>query len=147
MNNMLGEEDLNPGGFFKWKEDQRISSMMAPSIIIKDDTKVALGSAGSNRIRSSVLQTAINILDFGKNIEDAVNGPRLHFENGKLDIEDGFPEDTIKKIKKEYPKANIWDGKNLFFGGANCVMVDGKKKLFSGAGDVRREGTWVKAVK
>jgi len=147
LNNMLGEEDLNPGGFFKWKEDQRISSMMAPSIVIKDGIKIALGSAGSNRIRSSILQTAINILDFEKNIEDAVNGPRIHYENEKLDIEEGFPGETIEKIKKEYPKANIWNGKNLFFGGANCVMLDEKKKLFSGAGDVRRGGAWVKADK
>ena len=147
LNNMLGEEDLNPGGFFKWKENQRISSMMAPSIAIKNGIKIALGSAGSNRLRSAILQTTINILDFEKNIEKAVNGPRVHFENGKLDIEEGFSKETIQKIRKKYPKANIWNGKNLFFGGANCVMMDENKKIFSGAGDVRRGGAWIKADK
>ncbi len=140
LNNMLGEEDLNPNGFFKWTERERISSMMAPSIIIKDKLKIALGSAGSNRLRSAILQTAINILDFGKNIDEAVNGSRLHFENNKLDIESGFPDKSIEEIKKEFPKANIWQDKNLFFGGANCVVFDENKNIFSGAGDTRREG-------
>lgn len=140
LNNMLGEEDLNPEGFFKWTEGKRISSMMAPSIIIKDELKIAMGSAGSNRLRSAILQTVINILDFGKSMKDAVNNPRLHFENNKLDIENGFPSKSIEKIKKEFPSVNIWKDKNLFFGGANCVMFNKNNNNFSGAGDVRREG-------
>ncbi len=140
LNNMLGEEDLNPEGFFNWKEDERISSMMAPSIAINNDLKMALGSAGSNRLRSAIFQTLINILDFEKNINDAVNGPRLHFENGKLDIEPGFSVKVIEKIKKEFENVNVWKEKNLFFGGANCVVFDKRKNSFSGAGDERREG-------
>lgn len=146
INNMLGEEDLNPEGFFKWENDQRISSMMAPSIVIKDEIKMALGSAGSNRLRSAILQIVVNILDFNKDIEEAVNSPRIHYENGMLDMEKGFSEETIKRIKSQFPEANIWNDKNLFFGGANCVMMDGENKVFSGAGDVRREGTWIKAA-
>ncbi|HFC36207.1 MAG TPA: gamma-glutamyltransferase [Candidatus Moranbacteria bacterium] len=143
LNNMLGEEDLNPKGFFEWTPNRRISSMMAPSVVIKDNLKIALGSAGSNRLRSAILQTMINVLDFGKNMDDAVNGPRLHFENGKLDIEPGFGKETAQKIKKEFPQANIWKENNLFFGGANCVMVEDENK-FSGAGDIRREGVCLK---
>ena len=37
MNNMLGEEDLNPHGFHQWQENVRISSMMAPTIVLKDN--------------------------------------------------------------------------------------------------------------
>ncbi|HFC76807.1 MAG TPA: gamma-glutamyltransferase [Candidatus Moranbacteria bacterium] len=140
LNNMLGEEDLNPKGFFEWQENERVSSMMAPSIVVDDKLKIAVGSAGSNRLRSAILQTIISILDFNKDIEKAVNNPRLHFENEKLDIEAGFSNEVVKKIKREFPKANIWKDKNLFFGGANCVMFDEKKREFSGAGDIRRQG-------
>ncbi len=140
MNNMLGEEDLNPKGFHNWEEDKRISSMMAPSVILKDGIKMALGSAGSNRIRSAVLQTIVNYIDFGKNIDKAVNGPRIHFEKGKLDIENGFDESEIEKIKDVFDNINVWKDKNLFFGGANCVVCDENAEEFSGAGDVRREG-------
>ncbi|MHA1523636.1 MAG: gamma-glutamyltransferase, partial [Alphaproteobacteria bacterium] len=56
-NNMLGEEDINPQGFNMWTEDCRIGSMMAPSLVAWPDGAVAaLGSGGSNRIRSAILQ-------------------------------------------------------------------------------------------
>ncbi len=142
MNNMLGEEDLNPQGFHKWKENQRVSSMMSPSIIVNNDMEMALGSAGSNRIRSAVLQTIVNYLDFGKSIDDAVNDTRIHFEKGKLDIEPGFDKDETEKIKDVFENVNIWDDKSLFFGGVNCVVRDKKENKFTGAGDVRREGAF-----
>ncbi len=142
MNNMLGEEDLNPQGFHKWTENQRISSMMAPSIIVKNGLEIALGSAGSNRIRSAILQTIVNYIDFGKNINDAVNGPRIHFERGKLDIEPGFDDIEIEKIKNLFNNINVWEKENLFFGGVNSVVYDKNNGGFSGAGDVRREGAF-----
>ena len=143
MNNMLGEEDLNPLGFHRWTPNQRISSMMAPSIIANDKFKIALGSAGSNRIRSAILETIINFLDFNKSIDVAVNGPRLHFEKGKLDIEPGFKQKEIRKLKNDFPNLNIWKEKNLFFGGVNAVVFNKEKSTFSGAGDIRRGGSFL----
>lgn len=143
MNNMLGEEDLNPEGFHKWKENQRMSSMMAPSVVTKNGLKIALGSAGSNRIRSAILQTVVNYLDFDKNMNEAVNGPRIHFEKGKLDIEPGFEMSEIEKIKSTFKEAKVWDKKSLFFGGANCVAYKKDTDTFSGAGDERREGAFL----
>ncbi len=144
MNNMLGEEDLNPKGFHNWTENQRISSMMAPSVVIQDELKIALGSAGSNRIRSAILQTIVNLLDFKKDIDTAINGPRIHFEKGKLDIENGFDKQEIEAIKDKFPNINIWKDKNLFFGGANCIVFNKNKNEFNGAGDIRREGVFLK---
>ena len=54
LNNMLGEEDLNPHGFFSWQSGIRLPSMMAPTALLKDNrAELVLGSAGSNRIRSA----------------------------------------------------------------------------------------------
>lgn len=143
MNNMLGEEDLNPQGFHNWKEDQRISSMMAPSIVLKNGLEMALGSAGSNRIRSAILQTIVNYFDFGKSVDEAVNGSRIHFEKERLEIESGFDEKEIEKVKDVFKNVNVWKEKSLFFGGANCVVFNKNKGEFSGAGDVRREGVFL----
>jgi gamma-glutamyltranspeptidase/glutathione hydrolase len=61
LNNMLGEADLNPLGFHQWPCDRRLSSMMAPTIILKEGTPaIVLGSGGSNRIRSAILQVISN---------------------------------------------------------------------------------------
>ncbi len=141
MNNMLGEEDLNPQGFHQWKENERISSMMSPSILLGRGKEVALGSAGSNRIRSAILQTVVNIVDFNKGINKAVNDPRIHFENGKLNIEPGIEVSEIDKLKEKFDDVTTWNKKNLFFGGANCVIHDAHLDRFYGAGDMRRGGS------
>ena len=81
MNNMLGEEDLNPGGFHRWTEDTRLASMMCPTVArLADGSQVALGTGGSNRIRSAVLQVLVNLFEFDLPLEQAVMAPRLHLE-------------------------------------------------------------------
>ena len=139
LNNMLGEEDLNPKGFYKWKEDTRISSMMAPSILGRSDgIKVALGSGGSNRIRTAILQVLLNLVDKRMNLREAIQAPRIHFENDFLNIEMGLPEDDIEHLSRSYPDNKIWERGNLFFGGVNAVSGNGGS--FSGFGDPRRGG-------
>ena len=77
LNNMMGEEDLNPHGWFAWDEGIRLPSMMAPTAVLKDGLpKLILGSAGSNRIRSAITQTIINNLEYGMNLHDSINSPR-----------------------------------------------------------------------
>jgi gamma-glutamyltranspeptidase/glutathione hydrolase len=139
LNNMLGEEDLNPRGFHQWKENQRMSSMMAPSLVIKPDgTVLTMGSGGSNRIRSALLQVLINLLDFAMDIEQAVHSPRIHLEGNKLSVEGGFKAAEVEKLVSRYPDHQVWDRLNLFFGGVHTVMED--QHGFRGAGDPRRGG-------
>src|SRR6201999_3133153 len=63
LNNMLGEEDLNPLGFHRIAPGRRVQSMMAPTVVLRDGRIVlGLGSAGSNRIRSAILQTVVRTI-------------------------------------------------------------------------------------
>ena len=68
--------------------------MMAPTIILEPDgTVTALGTGGSNRIRTAILQVAVALLDHGMSLEDAVEAPRLHVEKGgTVSFEPGLPE-------------------------------------------------------
>ncbi len=146
MNNMLGEEDLNPQGFHKWQPDVRVSSNMTPTIVLKNGKPVlALGSGGANRIRTAIFQVLTNIFDFEMNLHDAVESPRMHFENHHLDVEYGFSESELKKLHLEDHHSRLhWSDRNLFFGGvhvAGCTD-DG---VFKGMGDPRRSGV-VKVV-
>ena len=67
LNNMLGEQDLNPLGFHRHTPGARVPSMMAPTVVLSadDQPEMALGSAGSNRIRSAIIQTIIGVVDRG----------------------------------------------------------------------------------
>jgi gamma-glutamyltranspeptidase/glutathione hydrolase len=134
-NNMLGEEDLNPKGFFNWTPGERLQTMMSPTVITKNgNIYAALGSSGSNRIRSAIVQTIVNLLYFNQDIYSAINNPRIHYESKTLYIEPGFPLSTVNKLKNKY-KVVEFKEKNLFFGGVQAVCQD-----FTGAGDIRRGG-------
>jgi gamma-glutamyltranspeptidase/glutathione hydrolase len=141
LNNMLGEEDINPLGFHRWPTDTRIASMMAPSLAVEGDGSItALGSGGSNRIRTAILQVLINMLDFKMPAAAAVEAPRLHFENGLLSIEPGFDDQTVERLAADFDKIDKWDGLNLFFGGVHVARLDGLTGRFTGGGDPRRGG-------
>jgi len=139
LNNMLGEQDLNPYGFFNWQAGQRMTSMMAPTLMLLGDGRhVVTGSGGSNRIRTALLQVMMNIIDHRMPIDLAVAAPRLHYENQLLNVEGLFDDTVIQRLQDDFPDCQLWSERNLFFGGAHTVMQ--KDKSFSGAGDQRRGG-------
>lgn len=140
LNNMLGEEDLNPGGFHQWKEGCRLASMMSPVVAERaDGSRLALGSGGSNRIRSAITQVLVNLLDFELGLEKAVSAPRIHLENDMLSIEEGFSRKAMRALQEAAPEIHQWAAKNLFFGGAH-IAAAGPDGHFDGAGDPRRGG-------
>jgi len=121
LNNMMGEEDLNPHGWFTWKEGIRLPSMMAPTAVLKDGKpKLILGSAGSNRIRSAITATIINNLEYKMTLDESINAPRIHFEKGVVCVEPKISEDIKKELEKHY-KVQYFDDLNLFFGGVQAV--------------------------
>jgi gamma-glutamyltranspeptidase/glutathione hydrolase len=141
LNNMLGEEDLNPAGFHAWPTDTRMVSMMAPTLISEPGGRLtALGSGGSNRIRTAIMQALVNLLGFGMHLPDAVEAPRCHFENGRLDIEPPLAEATEEALRAIWPELTVWESLNLFFGGVHAVRADFGSGDVTGAGDPRRGG-------
>lgn len=143
LNNMLGEEDLNPAGFHRWSTDERMSSMMAPSILLDErGVLTALGSGGSNRIRTAILQVLSNITDFGLDLESAVARPRIHIEDAELNIEAGLPGDVIEKLIREFSDHRLFKQANMFFGGVHMVRVDPRGGI-DAVGDPRRSGVGV----
>jgi gamma-glutamyltranspeptidase / glutathione hydrolase len=140
LNNVMGEEDLNPLGFHLHPAGRRMPSMMAPSIVLRDgEVELVLGSAGSNRIRSAILQTIVGVVDRGLGAEEAVRAPRIHFEDGVVYAEPGVELDGLDPDLQ----AVRFGALNLFFGGVQAALRrDGS---LSGAGDPRRGGAAVLA--
>ncbi len=138
LNNMLGEQDINPDGFGLWRENQRMASMMAPSVVSWDGRRVALGSGGSNRIRSAITQVICNLEDFAMPLDEAVAHPRIHNEDGVLSVEPGFEHATLDWLATEVHRIERWQERNLFFGGVHAVEAAGDS--LSVMGDSRRGG-------
>jgi gamma-glutamyltranspeptidase / glutathione hydrolase len=141
LNNMLGEEDLNPLGFHHAPPGSRVSSMMSPTLVVSDGEVVAgLGSAGSNRIRSAVLQTVVNLLARGMGPQEAVDAPRIHLEGGVLQAEPGVDPVALDRIEVAGTEVVRWTERNLFFGGVQVVTRDPATGRMDGGGDPRRGG-------
>ncbi|MCA9695802.1 MAG: gamma-glutamyltransferase, partial [Myxococcales bacterium] len=140
LNNMLGEEDINPRGLGAWLPDQRMSSMMAPTIVtLPDGGFCALGSGGSNRIRSAVLQVLVNLIDYDLDPREAVEAPRIHLERAHLDFEALLETDVCDHLARRFPDHHAWPERNMFYGGVHTAMRTARGELI-GAGDPRRAG-------
>jgi len=141
LNNMLGEEDLNPAGFHLIAPGWRVPSMMAPTVVLRDgEIVLALGSAGSNRIRSAILQTVVRVVEQGFPVAAAVEAPRLHFEQGTVQAEPGIDPGALDRIEARGVPVARWPSLNLFFGGTQAVARDPRTGELSGGGDPRRGG-------
>ncbi|MGH8501614.1 MAG: gamma-glutamyltransferase family protein [Gammaproteobacteria bacterium] len=139
LNNMLGEDDLSPHGLQAWRAGLRMSSMMAPSLVLRPNGDlIATGSGGSNRIRTAILQVLSNLIDFDMDVEPAVCSPRIHLEGSRLSLEGGLDVEKLDPLLAAFPEHETWPELNLFFGGAHTVMRSGRE--FRGAGDPRRGG-------
>jgi gamma-glutamyltranspeptidase / glutathione hydrolase len=140
LNNMLGEQDLNPLGFHRHPPGRRLPSMMAPTAVLRDGRpELVLGSAGSNRIRSAILQTVIRVIDEGLRAPEAVEAPRVHFEDGVVYVEPGVDTGALERAGRTIAR---FRQRNLFFGGVQAAERDAAGDFFGG-GDPRRGGAAV----
>ena len=136
LNNMLGEFDLprapRPG--------TRLSSMMSPSLVSREGRpRLVVGSAGSLRLRSAVLQVVVNVIGHGLPVEEALERPRMHLEEPHVHCEGGTdPEEIDRLVARGYDVVR-WRRRNLYFGGANAVELRPDGSL-AAAGDPRRGG-------
>lgn len=77
---------------------KRPLSSMSPTIVTKDGrVYLVTGSPGGSTIPTTVLQVITNAIDYGMNLKDAVNTPRLHYQ--------GFPDKIIAESQAIEPKS------------------------------------------
>ena len=113
----------------------------ADVVLAADGTaELAIGSAGSNRIRSAILQVIVNLIDRGAEVQAAVNAPRLHSEGGTLFVEPGVTLEGVDLGQRELVE---FRAENLFFGGTQAVARDRQSGRCEGGGDPRRGGAAV----
>ncbi len=142
LNNMLGEEDINPTGFHRLSGGERLSSMMSPTILIKSGRPVlTLGSGGSNRLRGAILQVLSRHILKDESIEHAILAPRIHNEGNLLDVEpDGLTEETRHQLLELGWDIRDWQKQSVYFGGVHAICMD-ERGYLHGAGDPRRGGS------
>ena len=114
--------------------------MMTPVIVLKDgQTRLVLGSGGSIRIRSAIMQVLSNLLDYRMTLAEAVNTARVHVEDGALQCELGYQPGAVDELEGMGYPVNRWATRSIYFGGAHSVSRTANGRLVA-AGDNRRGG-------
>jgi gamma-glutamyltranspeptidase/glutathione hydrolase len=105
---------------------QRMLSSMAPSIITKDGRPVAvIGSPGGRTIISTVVQVTSNLIDFGMDIRQAVNAPRIHHQwlPDRISIEqDGVTPRVADQLKTMGHQVSVAGQQ----GSAHSIAIDAR---------------------
>jgi gamma-glutamyltranspeptidase/glutathione hydrolase len=140
LNNLLGEADLLPQGE-ALRPGERLTSMMSPSLLLREGRPwLALGSAGSTRLRSAIVQVVVNLVERGMELPAAIAAPRLHPQGELLHLEAG-QDDLEVAFAARGEQLQRWPGIDFYFGGVNAVAIGAEG--FAAAGDPRRGGAGI----
>jgi gamma-glutamyltranspeptidase/glutathione hydrolase len=141
-NNFLGEEDINPQGLLQATPGSHMVSMMCPTVVQQHGKPLlALGTGGSNRIRTALLQTLAHFILGKTNLDQAVHAPRIHYEGQTLYVERQIgtrrlqPATLAALTHLSQGDIVFFDSPNMFFGGVHIAGLP------LGIGDIRRSGT------
>ena len=118
---------------------KRPLSAMAPTIVLKDGKLfLVLGSPGGPRIITTVANILMGVVDYGMNIQEAVNAPRFHHQwlPDVTRVESGFSPDTIKRLEGMGHRVEARDS----WSDGECIMIDPKRGERLGASDPRNNG-------
>jgi gamma-glutamyltranspeptidase / glutathione hydrolase len=118
---------------------KRPLSAMAPTIVLKDGKLfLVLGSPGGPRIITTVANIFMGVVDYGMNIQEAVNAPRFHNQwlPDEVYAEQDFPSAAIKSLEGMGQKVTVGDS----WSDGECIMIDPKSGERLGASDKRNNG-------
>jgi len=114
---------------------------MSPTVVTSGgEVQLALGSSGSNRIRSALLQTIVGVVDHGMSVAEAVAAARVHFENDVIYAEPGA---ALDGMRYDPYVVQHFRAPSMFFGGVQAICRDVETGALDGAGDPRRGGVAV----
>jgi gamma-glutamyltranspeptidase/glutathione hydrolase len=122
---------------------KRPLSSMTPTIVVHGGkTVMVLGSPGGSRIITTVANVLMGVIDYGMNIQEAVNAPRFHHQwlPDVVNVEKWFSPDTLNALRKMGYDVRIGsrsDGSGDYWSDAECIAIDEKTGLRLGATDGR----------
>jgi gamma-glutamyltranspeptidase/glutathione hydrolase len=126
---------------------KRPLSSMTPTIVVRDGkTVLVLGSPGSSKIITTVANVLMGVVDYGTNIQEAVNAPRFHNQwlPDVLNVEKWFSPDTVNALQKMGYHVQFGLGESAdvspYWSEAECIAIDSKTGERLGASDGRGNG-------
>ena len=126
---------------------KRPLSSMTPTIVVRDGKPfLVLGSPGSSKIITTVANVLMGVIDYGMNIQEAVNAPRFHNQwlPDVVNVERWFSPDTVQLLQKMgyHVQFGLREGSDAsaYWSDAECIGIDPKTGERLGASDARSNG-------
>jgi gamma-glutamyltranspeptidase/glutathione hydrolase len=140
LNNFLGEDDIEPAGGHR-EPGSRMLTSICPTLLTDGARNwMALGAAGSSRIRSAIVQAIVHTVDGGAHPHEALQRPRVHWEADTLYIEGfGRTKREVDELCTLVDRAEVTRTSGFFFGGVQAVLMNGDD-FHAGADQERRGG-------
>ena len=142
--------DLEEGNFNTYAPGKRPFHTIIPAFITKDDKPfMSFGVMGGATQPQGHAQIVINIIDFGMNIQEAGDAPRILHQGssqptgeemtngGNVYLESGLPYEVYRDLRKMGHRVGTNVGS---FGGYQGMMIDWENKVYYGASETRKDG-------
>ncbi len=143
LNNEMNDFVPQTGSPNSIEPRKRPLSSMSPTLVLKDDRPyLTIGMPGATRIITVLPQILINMIDHKMNIQEAINAPRFHcMVDKEIFVESRIPQEVRDGLTRKGYGVVVKEGLDLYFGGAQGVMIDPETRTLHGGADPRREGS------
>jgi len=142
LNNILKWMDLDPSSPNVVRPGRKAGTMMSPIQVFKDGAfMLSVGTPGSYGILQTQPQMLLNALEFGFNIQEAIEQPRVRVYGDRLlDAESRIPESTRAGLVQRGHQVNVIDDWSWVVGGGQGIARDPESGALMGGADPRRDG-------
>ncbi len=147
LNNEMNDFVLRPGSLNSVAPKKRPLSSMSPTIVLKNGQPfLTIGMPGATRIITVLPQVLMNIIDRKMTIQEAINAPRFHcIQDKELFIESRIPQKVRDELTRNGYNVLVKGSFDLYFGGAQGILIDPETRSLYGGADPRREGSVMSA--
>lgn len=149
LNNFMNWGDLDPASPNFLKPGERYAMCLAPSVSLAGGKPaLCLGTPGSYGIPQTQSQAMVHYLDYGLDLQAAIDAPRGRLWDGrKLNIENRVAPDVISALGERGHEVTVMGAVSWSAGGMQAVSRDAETGAFAGAADPRRDGAAVAATR
>ena len=142
LNNILKWSDRDPESPNVLKPGRKSGTMMSPTQVFQDGAfALSIGTPGSYGILQTQPQMMLNFLEFGLNLQEAIEAPRIRvYRDRLLDAESRIAETTRAELGRRGHQVNVIDDWSWVVGGGQGIARDPESGALMAGADPRRDG-------
>ncbi len=133
---------LDPEHFNALEPGKRPMHTIIPAMVFRDGKFwMSFGVMGGDMQPQGHAQVFMNIVDFGLNIQEAIDAPRVRYQGyNKIDLEEGIPEEIRQALTERGHETDLLPGDTNQFGGGQGIIWDDSQDVLLGGSDRRKDG-------